>query len=85
MKISKLEEYLNKIVTVRLFDGETLTGKLHKTGEECFKHIPELYLKKNYYFIDCGCCDNSNYNKPLELLISCLFRATHVKSLKSME
>ena len=85
MKKSKLEEYLNKQVSIKLFDGETLIGTLYKAEEERFKNISHLYLKKGYYFIDCGCCDNSNYNKPLELLISCLFRSSHVKSLKSME
>ena len=85
MKISKIEQHLKKLVIIKLFDNEVLTGILHKTGAEYLKNTPELYLKKGYYFIDCGCCDNSNYNKPLELLISCLFRSSHVKSLKSME
>lgn len=71
MTKSKLEQYLNKTVTVRLFDGETLTGKLRKTGEECFKHIPELYLKKNCYVVE---QDNKE--------ISFLFKSSHVKSLK---
>lgn len=80
MKISKLEEYLNKQVTVELFGGETFTGTLYKTGEENIKNIPELYLKKNYYFIAYNCCGNSS-----SLNTTYLFRATHVKSLKSME
>ena len=80
MKKSKIEEYLNKQVSIKLFDNETLTVTLRKTGEENIKNISELYLKKNYYFIAYNCCGNSS-----SLNTTYLFRATHVKSLKSME
>ena len=38
MKRSELEKYLGKRVTVTLFDGDVISGELHKTGEEAFKN-----------------------------------------------
>ena len=80
MKISKIEQHLKKLVTIKLFDNEVLTGILHKTGAEYLKNTPELYLKKNYYFIAYNCYGNSS-----SLGITYLFRASHVKKLKLME
>lgn len=66
MKRSELEKYLGKTVTVTLFDGDTITGELHKTGEERFKFDPNLYLHRNLYFL---------------MPQSVLFRCSHVKKL----
>ena len=85
MKKSKLEEYLNKQVTVELFGGETFTGILYKTGEENIKNISELYLKRNYYFIDYNSYDSSNYINSPTISISCLFRSSHVKTIKILK
>lgn len=68
MKRSDLEQYLGKVVTIKLFDNEVITGELHKTGEEKFKNNPNLYLPQNYYFL---------INPQ-----SILFRSSHVKKLK---
>ena len=67
MKRSELEKYLGKSVTIKLFDGDIITGELHKTGEERFKYDHNLYLPKNLYFL---------------MPQSVLFRCSHVKKLK---
>lgn len=67
MKRSELEMHLGKTVTITLFDNDVITGVLHKTGEEQFKHDPNLYLPKNWYFL---------------FPQSCLFKCSHVKRLK---
>lgn len=68
MKRSDLEQYLGKVVTIKLFDNEVITGELHKTGEEKFKNNPNLYIPQKYYFL---------INPQ-----SCLFKCSHVKKLK---
>ena len=68
MKRSDLEQYLGKVVTIKLFDNEIITGELHKTGEERFKNDPNLYIPQKCYFL---------INPQ-----SCLFKCSHVKKLK---
>lgn len=74
MKRQELEKFLNKKVTVTLFNYETVTGYLFKTGDEKLKRNLNLYLKKDYYFtsdsktnIDCN---------------SFLFKCSHVKKIE---
>ncbi len=67
MKRSDLEQYLGKTVTITLFDNEVITGELHKTGEEKFKHDPNLYIPQKCYFL---------------LPQSVIFKCSHVKKLK---
>jgi len=70
MKKAKLEEYVGKVVTVTLFDGDTYTGKLRKTGTEDLKdENPTLYYTKDRYFLE-------------DFDISPLFRCSHVTKLK---
>lgn len=68
MKRSDLEQYLGKVVIIKLFDNEIITGELHKTGEERFKNDPNLYIPQKCYFL---------INPQ-----SCLFKCSHVKKLK---
>lgn len=70
MKRSDLEQYLGKTVTVTLFNGDVITGELHKTGEERFKFDPNLYMPRKLYFC---------------LPQSVLFRCSHVKKLKERD
>lgn len=73
MKHSELEKFLGKTVEITIFDGDTYSGILHKTGEEQFKNNCNLYLPKKYYFVvdDCGIlCGN------------CIFRCSHVGKLR---
>lgn len=44
MEKSKLEGYLGKNVSIRLFDGQDASGCLRKTGEKVFEMDPNLYL-----------------------------------------
>lgn len=71
MKRSDLEQHLGKIVTIKLFDNEVITGELHKTGEEMFKNDPNLYIPQNRYFL---------INPQHEHFV--LFKCSHVKKLK---
>lgn len=68
MKRSELEKYLGKVVTIKLFDNDVITGELHKTGEEIFRNNPNLYIPQKCYFL---------INPQ-----SCLFKCSHVKKLK---
>ena len=74
MKRSELEKNLGQKVEIKLFDGDLLKGVLHKTAEEQFKDNLNLYLPQKRYFItdDVGSC------------ISCLFRSSHVVSLREV-
>lgn len=74
MTRAELEKYLGKNVEITLFDGDVAVGQLHKTGESLFKNDPNLYIPKNRYFcsFDAGC-------------YSCVFRVSHIKSLKELE
>ena len=67
---AKLEEYLGKVITVILFDGDTYTGILRKTGTDEVKDDPNLYLPKGRYFIDMG-----SEHSPL-------FRSSHIIKFK---
>ena len=76
MKRSDLEQYLGKFVEIKIFDGDVFKGFLHKTGEEQFKNNPNLYLCKNFYFVT-GTSEST-------VCISCVFRTSHVKSIKEI-
>lgn len=76
MKREELEKFLGKPVWVTLFDGETISGILHKTGEKDCKNNPNLYLKKNFYF-----CTPPN----TMLVRKSLFRCSHVIKCKEAE
>ncbi len=73
MTRTELEKYLGKNVKITLFDGDVIIGQLHKTGEGNFKNNPNLYIPRNRYFciLDTGG-------------ISCVFRVSHIKSLKEI-
>ena len=74
MKRLELEKYLGREVEIKLFDGDTYTGVLHKSGEEQFKDDLNLYLPQKRYFMtdDVGTC------------VSCMFRSSHVVALKEV-
>lgn len=74
MKINRevVESYLGEKVEIKLFDGEIVVGKLHKTGEEQYKGSNNLYLPKKYYFVEF-------YGKT-----SCLFRLSHIRRIKKV-
>ena len=68
----KLEKYLGKYISIRLFDGKIYTGYLCKSGDrERFPNDPNLYIPKNYYFL----VDEN------DTITSCLFRCSHVVRL----
>lgn len=69
---SVVESYLGEKVEIKLFDGEIVVGKLHKTGEEQYKANNNLYFPKKYYFVE-------YYGKT-----SCLFRSSHIKRIKKV-
>ena len=74
MRINRevVESYLGEKVEIKLFDGEKIVGKLHKTGEEQYKHNNNLYFPKKYYFVEV-------YGKT-----SCLFRSSHIRRIKKV-
>lgn len=76
MKRSQLEEYIGKNVEIKLFDGEMIQGYLKKTGGEELKSDPDLYYPKNLYFLA---------YKDTNVCKSCLFRVSHIKSLKVLQ
>lgn len=68
----KLEKYLEKYISIRLFDGKIYTGYLCKSGnKERFPNDPNLYIPRNYYFL----IDEN------DKVTSCLFRCSHVVRL----
>ncbi|MEF9892625.1 MAG: hypothetical protein RR738_04785 [Anaerorhabdus sp.] len=71
MKRDILDELIGMVVTVVLFDGDEITGELHKTGEEIFKDNPNLYIPKNRYVLI------EHFGKH-----SCVFRSSHVTKLR---
>ncbi len=71
MKRSELEKYLGKNVKIKLFDGEVITGELHKTGEEQFKDDPNLFIPLKRYFLT----PNPTW----------VFRSSHVVKLMDIE
>lgn len=77
MKINRkiVESYLNKKVEIKLFDDEIIIGELHKTGEEIYKDNPNLYILRNYYFVKFTHINDH----------SCIFRSSHIKSIKEVE
>lgn len=74
MKRADLEKYLGKDVEIKLFDDEVIKGYLRKTQDEMFKHNPNLYFPKNWYFVTATC--------ESKRCISVLFRVSHIKSFK---
>lgn len=76
MNRSQLEEHIGKNVEIKLFDGEVMTGYLKKTGGEELKNDPNLYYPKNLYFL---------VYKDTNACKSCLFRVSHIKSLKVLQ
>ena len=77
MNRNNLEGYLGRLVEIKLFDDVIITGCLRKTGEEAFKHNPDLYLRKNFYFL------TQNINSTV--CKTCLFRVSHIKSIKVLK
>ena len=68
MKRSDLEQYLGKVVTIKLFDNDGITGELHTTGEDRFRSDPTLYIPQTCSFL----ITPQSY----------LFKSSHVKKLK---
>lgn len=74
MKKDKVEKYVGKIVTVTLFDGDTYSGKLRKTGTEDLRtENLSLFYTKDRYFIE------TKYH------ISPVFRSSHITKLKEVK
>lgn len=73
MTKTELEKYLGEKVKITLFDGDIITGILHKTGESCFEDNPNLYIPRGYYV-----CVNDTYAGSH----SCLFKISHIKNFK---
>ncbi len=76
MNRKQLEENIGRKVKIRLFDGEIIEGYLRKTGEEDFRNNPNLYIPKNLYFLTDGISNESR---------TCLFKVSHIRSLKVLE
>ena len=68
------KNYLNENVKVTLKDGDVLSGKLKKTGLEEFEDDLNLYIPRNYYFIE--------FVKGSH---SCLFRKSHIRKIEEIE
>ena len=75
-----VNSYLGKKVEVKLFDGDVVIGHLNKTGEEKYKNNPNLYIPKNYYFLE-----YDNYDSFGNKDLSPLFRSSHIRSIKEVE
>lgn len=74
MTKDKIEECVGKVVTVTLFDRDTYTGKLRKTGtEELRDENITLFLTKGMYFIE------------MDYHISPCFRSSHITKLVEAE
>ena len=71
MKRSELEKYLGKNVKIKLYNNDVIKGELHKTGEEMYKNVPELYIPRKFYFVT-------------ERFPSLIFRSSHVKKLEEV-
>lgn len=68
---AKVEEYVGKIVTVTLFDGDTYSGKLRKTGTEDLRDENlTLFYTKDRYFVE------------MDYHISPCFRSSHITKLQ---
>lgn len=68
---AKVEEYVGKEVTVTLFDGDTYSGRLRKTGTEDLKgRNYTLYLTKDRYYVE------------MDYHISPCFKSSHITKLK---
>ncbi len=76
MTRKELEKYLGKKVEIKLFDNEIITGFLKKTGDEAFRNNPNLYLPQNRYLL------TNTINSTL--CTSCLFRVSHIRTLKQI-
>ncbi|MGF6990388.1 hypothetical protein M2150_001649 [Lachnospiraceae bacterium PM6-15] len=64
--------FLGSEVSVRLYDGITVIGTLHKTGEEAFKHNPNLYVPRGRYFLT---------DRDGNLSGNIIFRVSHIKRI----
>lgn len=82
MKINRqvVDSYLEKKVQVKLFYGDIVIGYLNKTGQEKYKNNPNLYIPKNYYFLEYDNYDNFG-NKDH----SSLFRISHIRNIKGVD
>ncbi len=76
MTRAELEKHLGNRVKITVFDGTVIEGFLHKTGEESFKNVANLYIPRNLYF----CTERQSQE-----VISCLFKVSHIKKLKDLE
>ena len=77
MKRSELEKFLGKKVEIKLFDEKRIVrGFLRKSGDKVFINNPNLYYPYNYYFLTA--------NMNCDFTTSCLFKCSHVKSLKEV-
>lgn len=76
MKINReiVESYLGQKVEIKLPYGDVVIGVMHKTGEELYKNNPNLYMPKNYYFVEF----------PYIKEHSWLFRSSHIRSIKKI-
>lgn len=73
IKREVVEQHLDKMVTVRLFDGSEYSGCLRKTQDKRFEREPNLYLPYKYYFL-------STHEKLFDCA-SCLFRSSHITKI----
>lgn len=82
MKINRkiVESYIHKKVEIKLFNEDIFVGELHKTDEEIYKRNPNLYFPKNYYFLEYDNYDIFGYKEH-----SCLFRSSHIKTIKEVK
>lgn len=72
MTRKEIEKYLGKKVEIKLFDGTIVKGEFHKTREKEYENDPNLYIPKNYYFVD----------KPHNNLI---FRSSHIRKIRDLK
>ena len=70
----EFEEYLGKRVSLKLFDNTLCEGFLRRTGDECFKNNPNLYIPRNKYDLV-----DENFNS-----LSCIFRVSHIKKIRCL-
>lgn len=77
MNRKELETHLNKKVEIKLFDGDILTGYLHKTHDEKYKYDPNLYIPRNYYFLT----QTNDTHTPT----TSIFKVSHVRKLRRID
>lgn len=76
MRRIEFEKYLGKRVKISLFDGEIISGFLHKTMEKGYEKDPNLRYSPNYYFV----AESEGIAPPS----SCLFRVSHVRKISAL-